>query len=445
MDETIEIKVTSEMAGKRLDVVLSEQCSDLTRSYINKLCKEERAALNGKTSKGNKKCKEGDVITLQVPEPTELEILPEEMNLDIVYEDQDVILINKPKGMVVHPAAGHYSGTLVNGLMAHCKDDLSGNLSFDVSDTSVGVKFEAHDISGNTIVIRLDQLSRNLDEKADWMMENIRRREWVKDGENGWFNGYYDNNGRPVERCESGDVRMMLTGQVFAIMSGTAKKEQIKAICNSADKYLFDQKAGGYRLNTDFKEEKFDLGRMFGFAYGEKENGAVFSHMAVMYANALYKQGFIKEGYKVLKTLLDTAMDFDRSRMYPGVPEYFDNDGRGLYSYLTGAASWYMLTMITSVYGVHGELGDLVIEPALMPQQYNEKGDAKVSLEFAGHGFDILVHNPDKLEPGDAHVKRALCDDVKVENVTGNSVRIPKHAIEMLSTDKCHTVEIYIE
>ena len=126
MDETIEIKVTSEMAGKRLDVVLSEQCNDLTRSYINKLCKEERAALNGKTSKGNKKCKEGDMITLQVPEPTELEILPEEMNLDIVYEDQDVILINKPKGMVVHPAAGHYSGTLVNGLMAHCKDDLSG-------------------------------------------------------------------------------------------------------------------------------------------------------------------------------------------------------------------------------------------------------------------------------------------------------------------------------
>ena len=69
-----------------------------------------------------------------------------------------------------------------------------------------------------------------------------------------------------------------------------------------------------------------------------------------------------------------------------------------------------------------------------------KKGDAKVSLEFAGHGFDILVHNPDKLEPGDAQVKRALCDDVKVENVTGNSVRIPKHAIEMLSTDKCHTV-----
>lgn len=300
--------------------------------------------------------------------------------------------------------------------------------------------------SGGTALVPIAAICENLEHKAEWMMKNIRENEWISDGtDGGWFNGYYDNNGRPVERCESGDVRMMLTGQVFAIMSGTAKKEQIKAICNSADKYLFDQKAGGYRLNTDFKEEKFDLGRMFGFAYGEKENGAVFSHMAVMYANALYKQGFIKEGYKVLKTLLDTAMDFDRSRMYPGVPEYFDNDGRGLYSYLTGAASWYMLTMITSVYGVHGELGDLVIEPALMPQQYNEKGDAKVSLEFAGHRFNISVHNPDRLEPWDAQVKRALCDDVKVENVTGNSVRIPKHAIEMLSTDKCHTVEIYIE
>ena len=130
--------------------------------------------------------------------------------------------------------------------------------------------------SGGTALIPIAAICENLEHKAEWMMKNIRENEWISDGtDGGWFNGYYDNNGRPVERCESGDVRMMLTGQVFAIMSGTAKKEQIKAICNSADKYLFDQKAGGYRLNTDFKEEKFDLGRMFGFAYGEKENGPV--------------------------------------------------------------------------------------------------------------------------------------------------------------------------
>lgn len=119
MDETIEIKVTSDLAGKRLDVILAEQCDDLTRSYINKLCKEERAKLNDKISKGNKKCKEGDKITLQIPEPEELEILPEKMDLDIVYEDQDVILINKPKNMVVHPAAGHYTnfGKWIDGTL----------------------------------------------------------------------------------------------------------------------------------------------------------------------------------------------------------------------------------------------------------------------------------------------------------------------------------------
>ena len=182
-----------------------------------------------------------------------------------------------------------------------------------------------HNISGDTIVVRLDQLAANLEGKADWMMKNIRANEWVKDGEDGWFNGYYDNHGRKVEGVMDESVRMMLTGQVFAIMSGTATEDQVESICRSADKYLNDQKAGGYRLNTNFHEEKFDLGRMFGFAYGEKENGAVFSHMAVMYSNALYQRGFAKEGNKVLQALLDAAMEFDNSKMYPGLPEYFEN------------------------------------------------------------------------------------------------------------------------
>ena len=93
-------------------------------------------------------------------------------------------------------------------------------------------------------------------------------------------------------------VRMMLTGQVFSIMGNVATDAQIRKIVKSADHYLYRKEIGGYRLNTDFQELKFDMGRMFGFAYGEKENGAVFSHMAVMYANALYQRGFAKEGWK---------------------------------------------------------------------------------------------------------------------------------------------------
>ena len=85
-----------------------------------------RACVNKKAVKSNYRLRDGDIVDLAIPKPELLEILPENIPLDIVYEDDDVILINKPKGMVVHPAAGHYSGTLVNALLYHCKDNLSG-------------------------------------------------------------------------------------------------------------------------------------------------------------------------------------------------------------------------------------------------------------------------------------------------------------------------------
>lgn len=313
----------------------------------------------------------------------------------------------------------------------------------------------AHNLSGNKVVLSLKMVCSNLEEKADWLVENIRKNEWIQDGDKGWFNGYYDNHGRKVEYSAVSDetdnkagaecnTRMMLTGQVFAVMSGTATEEQIQAICRSADAYLYDRKAGGYRLNTDFKEEKFDLGRMFGFAYGEKENGAVFSHMAVMYANALYKTGHAKEGYEVLQTLLDTAMDFERSKMYPGIPEYFDNQGRGLYAYLTGAASWYMLTMITEVFGVKGQLGDMVIAPALMPEQYDQEGKASLKIEFAGRKFSIHIFNREKKEWNKVQIKEAFCDGTLLSAEGGRQARLKRSEIEKLTLEKVHEINIIL-
>ena len=110
----------------RIDKYLSEQCPDISRSYLQKLLKTEAVFVGGKPVKSSYKTAAGDLIELEIPEAVEPEIVPEEMELDILYEDSDIILINKPKGMVVHPAAGHYNGTLVNGLMAHCRADLSG-------------------------------------------------------------------------------------------------------------------------------------------------------------------------------------------------------------------------------------------------------------------------------------------------------------------------------
>ena len=111
--------------GIRIDRYLSEYYTDFSRSYLQKLLKDGGVLVDGKIVKSNYKVSSGERILMEIPEAVEPKILPEEIALDILYEDADIILVNKPKGMVVHPAAGHDSGTLVNALLAHC-GDLSG-------------------------------------------------------------------------------------------------------------------------------------------------------------------------------------------------------------------------------------------------------------------------------------------------------------------------------
>ncbi len=283
-----------------------------------------------------------------------------------------------------------------------------------------------HNVSGETVDIPLIWLAEDLEGKADWLMGYLRAQEWIADGRDGWFNSYYDNHGRPLEGINGDDVRMMLTGQVFAVMSGTATDEQVRAITRSADKYLYQKELGGYRLNTDFQELKFDMGRMFGFAYGEKENGAVFSHMAVMYANALYRRGFVREGYKALQTLADAALNFETGKICPGIPEYFNGQGRGMYHYLTGAASWYMMTVITQVFGVHGEGGDLVIEPKLVREQFDENGEAAIDFPFAGKRFRAVIVNPAGKDFGEYRAARTVLRREELNSLpeSGNVIRV---------------------
>lgn len=121
-----EIDVLESQAGIRIDKFLSDELPELSRSYIQKLIKEEEITVNRKKIKANYKVNENDLVTINQPELKEPDILAEDIPLDILYEDSDLLIVNKPKGMVVHPSAGHYSGTLVNALMFYCKDDLSG-------------------------------------------------------------------------------------------------------------------------------------------------------------------------------------------------------------------------------------------------------------------------------------------------------------------------------
>lgn len=113
-------------AGLRLDKCIAINYPEASRSYVQKLIESGGAWINGNTGRSKDFVKEGDEIKVLIPAPEGLEVEAEEIALDVLYEDEDVIVVNKPKGMVVHPAAGHYTGTLVNGLLHHCKGSLSG-------------------------------------------------------------------------------------------------------------------------------------------------------------------------------------------------------------------------------------------------------------------------------------------------------------------------------
>lgn len=153
----------------RLDKYLSEQFPEQTRSYLQKLIKEGFVLVNGKTVKSGYQLSKGEEVSVIIPEPKELDVEPQKMDLEIVYEDEDVILINKPKGMVVHPAPGHTTDTLVNGLLYHCKDNLSGingiarpGIVHRIDRDTTGILIVCkNDMSHNSIAAQLKEHSIN--------------------------------------------------------------------------------------------------------------------------------------------------------------------------------------------------------------------------------------------------------------------------------------------
>lgn len=302
-----------------------------------------------------------------------------------------------------------------------------------------------HGFCGRTVTVDTGRLSGILDAMGAWIQQHIRLTETIKDGEdNLWFNGYYDNHGMQAEGVFQENVRMMLTSQVFSILSGTATDEQVERIVGAADRYLYEKSAGGYRLNTDFKEVKLDLGRMFGFAYGHKENGAVFCHMAVMYAYALYRRRFAREGYRVIESLYGQCMDFETSRLYPGIPEYFNERGRGMYPWLTGAGSWLILTLLTQIFGAEGEYGSLTLHPQLLAEQFDREGNARIAFSFAGRKMNLIYQNPKHLEVGDYEVVEICLDSRPLPFDKKNPV-VSRETLLRLSGDPVHTLRVTLE
>lgn len=126
MSELITLECTSEDCGKRIDKYISDYIAELTRSAVQGIISKNAVTVNGKSVSKNYKIKGGETVSVELPEPEPTDAVPENIPLNVVYEDSDLLVVNKPKGMVVHPAHGNYSGTLVNALLYYCGDSLSG-------------------------------------------------------------------------------------------------------------------------------------------------------------------------------------------------------------------------------------------------------------------------------------------------------------------------------
>ncbi|MFH2138559.1 MAG: cellobiose phosphorylase [Candidatus Omnitrophota bacterium] len=300
-------------------------------------------------------------------------------------------------------------------------------------------------VSGKKVAVKIDDLVKDLNCKWKWLFNHVNKKEWVSlDKKNGFFNGYYDNKGRRVEGKSGSQIRMTLTGQVFPLMSGIATQEQIKSVFKAASKYLMDKNSGGFRLNTDFKSLQFDFGRAFAFVYGSKENGAVFSHMCVMFANALYQRGFTQEGFKVLNSLFKMASNTKNSKIYPCLPEYFDIEGKGMYSYLTGSASWYIMTVLAEMFGVKGHFGDLVIEPKLVREQFKTSDTLSVSCYFAERALLVSFKNSQKLDYGKYIIKnvKALPNNIPFIRISSGKIIIERKHLQKLPKNLRMKLEI---
>ena len=160
--------------------------------------------------------------------------------------------------------------------------------------------------------------------------------------------------------------------------------------------------------------------------------------MAVMYAYALYERGFVKEGYKVLDSLFRQSIDFEKSEIYPGIPEYFNEKGRGMYSYLTGAASWLVLTVLTKAYGVRGEKGDLRLSPQLLAKQFDKNGETGITCSFAGRKLQVVYVNKNKKETGDYEITEIFINDRLYQNTEDKSLLLRSELLAEPDTTPVH-------
>ena len=153
---------------------------------------------------------------------------------------------------------------------------------------------------------------------------------------------------------------------------------------NAVQELLKEKGKKGIRLCRPFKELDLNVGRITGFVYGHKEHGSKWMQQNIMLAYGLYERGFTRRAHQVLDEVFKLSTDSKHAKIFPGIPSYFEPDDRGSYAWLTGSSAWMMLSLTSQMFGVRGLNGDLLLEPKLVPNQFNQKGEASIELNFRG-------------------------------------------------------------
>ena len=188
MSDYFKLIVGEDMAGERLDKFVSSSLSDITRSFVQKLVDKKNISVNSNYKSCNYKIRYNDIIEVNIPSPEIIKTLPENIPLNIIYEDDDLLVVNKPKGMVVHPAVGNFTGTLVNALLYHCGDTLSG-INGEIrpgivhridKDTSGLLIVAKNDYAHNKLALQIKEHSFNREYEAV-VYGNIKNQEGTID------------------------------------------------------------------------------------------------------------------------------------------------------------------------------------------------------------------------------------------------------------------------
>lgn len=287
---------------------------------------------------------------------------------------------------------------LYESLMNLINEEINLDKYFDLVSVKKGLN--KVNVDKETLISKLSELIK--------IKENFINKTAIIN--NTHYQSYVNNDGNYVDSFD----KASLIPQAMALVNNIPSKEFAGKIATFIRTKLFDQKVGGYRLNSNYNEVLLNMGRAYGFAYGHKENGAVFSHMATMYNYGLYNYDLVFEGREGINTLLDKALD-PSSQTLAGVPEYFTDRGVGKYFYLTGTASWLIKLIREQIFGIRLSYGKLEFKPKLTKEDFID-GVASVETYLFNKKITIKYINDKNLDYNEYKVSKIIINNEETKN-----------------------------